>query len=320
MTEIIKHKKEAPLTGLVGAGGGLTGFGLVGGRAGPTYDSPGQQAYTSSGTYTWVGGANTLSVSMVAVSGGGGAQSKLTCTTSLGGSGGGLRYKNDIAIVGGADYTIVVGSKGFTSTTNGSDGGESYVQDPDGNYLVRVSGGKGGGVSSVGGGDHGSNVGDGGGNGGSTGQGAGSHGRGGGGGAGGYSGDGGDAGSSDVAGSNGSGGGGGGGGGGRCDYTGQGYGGGGGGVGLEGEGSNGSGGASRACSSYGPNPRGYRGTSGSGGESGGGTCTESEGLDFGGGAGGQSAWISTNPAGSGGVRLIWPGDVRTFPSTRTADE
>ena len=43
MTEIINSKKEAPLTGLVGAGGGLTGFGLVGGRGGPVYSDPGQQ-------------------------------------------------------------------------------------------------------------------------------------------------------------------------------------------------------------------------------------------------------------------------------------
>ena len=41
MAEIIKHKKEAPLAGLVGMGGGLTGFGLVG----PGVTPPGQANY-----------------------------------------------------------------------------------------------------------------------------------------------------------------------------------------------------------------------------------------------------------------------------------
>ena len=144
MAEIIKHKKEAPLTGLVGAGGGLTGLGQVGGRAGPTYSDPGQQAYTTPGTYTWVGGANTITVSMVAVSGGAGGSRYPNHQDSAGGGGGVLRYANDVAIVGGASYTIVVGGGGTTTTgshTNSARvGGSSYVQDSSSTNIVLVTG------------------------------------------------------------------------------------------------------------------------------------------------------------------------------------
>lgn len=114
---------------------------------------------------------------------------------------------------------------------------------------------------------------------------------GGGGGAGGYSGAGG-AGGNNGAGNNGAGGGGGGGGGGAS----------GGGVGLLGEGSNGAGGANT-----------FGGGGGSGGDTGGDRDVGAGGL-YGGGS------SAARPAAHGGLRIIWPGDVRTFPSTRTADE
>ena len=330
MKDIENTKKESPILSLTGMGGGVSSFAVLSGRAGPSYTDPGQQAYTTPGSYTWVGGKNTLTISMVAVSGGGGGQTSARFSDAAGAGGGGLRYSNDVAIDGNADYTIVVGAGG-NSGSSPTDGGSSYVEAEDGTKLVLVTGGvsgDGGPNGRAGGGSYGTNVGDGGGDGGSC---ADPSYRSGGGGAGGYSGDGGDgqAGGDGSPGGDGSGGGAGGGGGGRSDYTGEGCGGAGGGVGIFGEGSNGEGGNSRACAPYGPNPRGNRGGYGSGGPSG----TEgngqqscitandnAEGLSYGGGAGSQSDQFTTKKGGGGAVRLIWPGDARAFPSTRTADE
>ena len=327
MKDIENTKKEAPILSLTGMGGGVSSFAVLSGRAGPSYTDPGQQAYTTAGSYTWVGGKNTLTISMVAVSGGGGGKTSARFSDAAGAGGGGLRYSNDVAIDGNADYTIVVGAGG-NSGSSPTDGGSSYVEAEDGTKLVLVTGGvsaSGGPNGRAGGGSYGTNVGDGGGDGGGC---ADPSYRSGGGGAGGYSGDGGD-GQATSNGGDGAGGAGGGGGGGRSDYTGEGCGGAGGGVGILGEGSSGEGGNSRACSPYGPNPRGNRGGYGSGGPSG----TEgngqvgcivandnAEGLSYGGGAGSQSDQFTAKPGAGGAVRLIWPGDARAFPSTRTADE
>ena len=100
-----------PITGLTGAGGGILGLAQAKGRGGPTYDTPGQQAYTTAGTYTWVGGANVFKISMVVVSGGGGGDVCASGVNDRGGGGGvGLRYKNNVEVAGGANYTIVVGA------------------------------------------------------------------------------------------------------------------------------------------------------------------------------------------------------------------
>lgn len=117
---------------------------------------------------------------------------------------------------------------------------------------------------------------------------------GGGGGAGGYSGNGGAGGNS--AGTSGGGAGGAGGGGGGSS---SGQGGRGGGVGLLGAGTSGGSVVNT------PSGTGVPGKPGSGGVGG----------DYGGGGGGR-----TTGCGAAAVRIIWPGDVRQFPSTRTADE
>ena len=134
----------------------------------------------------------------------------------------------------------------------------------------------------------GSFTGDGGGNGGSVIVGSNDY-NGGGGGAGGYSGNGGNGSTKDIGtsftGSHGAGGGGGGGGNNR----------GGGGVGIKGEGVSGTGG--------GANTQGNPGSGGVGANYGG-------GLDAG----------NNGTRGAGALRIIWPGNLRSFPSTRTADE
>jgi alpha-tubulin suppressor-like RCC1 family protein len=148
----------------------------------PTTTVVGQQAYTTSGTFSWTCPANVYSVCVVCVGGGAGG------IPGNGGSGGGLGWKNNIPVIPGQSYTVVVGSGGgITSATRS--GGGSYFISPE---TVSATGG--GGQSTVG-----TYIGDGGGNGGK--------GYWSGGGAGGYSGNGGNA--DTASGSTGSGGGGG---------------------------------------------------------------------------------------------------------------
>ena len=204
------------------------GFGF----AGNTAAAPGSQSYTTPGTYTWVAPAGVTKVSVVAVGGGQGAGG----ISNYAGGGGGLGYKNNITVVPGNSYTVVVGTGGISAASSCSPptcGTSSYFCNTT---LVRGIAPTG--TSGVGGGY----VGDGGGNGG--------HGyQNGGGGAGGYSGAGGK-GANAGGGTQGTAGAGGGGGGGSTNryccfpsccsgYLVVGGGGGGGGVGLFGQGSNG---------------------------------------------------------------------------------
>jgi len=80
----------------------------------------GQQAYTTPGTYTWVAPARVTSVSVVCVGAGGGAG------TYFGGGGGGgaLAYKNNVSVIPGQSYTVVVGAGGLGG------GADSYGTTP----------------------------------------------------------------------------------------------------------------------------------------------------------------------------------------------
>lgn len=224
------------------------------------------------GTYTWTPPAGVTSVCVVCVGGG----SKL--------NGGALAYVNNIPVVYGTNYTVVVGNRGGES----SHGGTSYFKDTS---TVAAGGGKfdsltGGSVIA--------------GTGGAGGTGSGSVlAASGGGGAGGYAGTGGTGGYA-ADGTSGTGGAGGGGGG---DGNG---GGGGGGVGLFGQGSNGAGAGASTFNG---------GGGGSGGETGGNSTNFGAfGGNFGGG-GGRLTYSSRYAAGGGGaVRIIW-GKDRAFPST-----
>ena len=159
----------------------MFGYNVLGFGGGGAADVPeGQQAFTSSGSHSWVAPDGVTSVCVVCVGAGGQNPS-----TNKGLGGGGLGYKNDISVNPGSSYTVVVGAQG-------NPGGDSY--------FINTSTVKGGGGSTVGG----SYTGDGGGNGGDDGQNPG-------GGAGGYSGEGGNAAPNYGSGEAGQGGGGGGG-------------------------------------------------------------------------------------------------------------
>jgi hypothetical protein len=258
----------------------------------------GQQAYTSAGTYSWVAPSGVTSVSVVAVGTGGGVSGG---NNSAGGGGGALAYANNLSVSSGNSYTVIVGAVNITG-----DGGDSSFN----STCVKAGGGKRANVCYNGSAGVGGQViyGTGGAGGYGGCQYGGSAANAGGGGAGGYSGAGGRGGWSGSAGADGTGGGGGGGG----PGTGSGGtgGGGGGGVGILGQGSNGAGGTSgckggKAGSSGGNGASGYPGGAGCGGLYGGGN--------------GAVYYGSNGSPGVGAVRIIWPGNTRSFPSTNTGN-
>jgi len=259
----------------------------------------GQSAYTTAGTYTWTAPEGVTRVSVVAV-GPGGWGFGLAFNPTKGGGGGGLGYKNNITVVPGNSYTVVVGGG---SAYGGTD---SYFINTS---TVRGGAGENGGYPNGAGGTGGTYTGDGGGVGGVGGTGFNT--AGGGGGAGGYSGTGGNGGTTNGDARNGTNGTGGAGGGGGLGPTANLGSGGGGGVGLNGEGSSGAGGAGT--------PDYLRvGTPGGGG-SGGDAGANPRGGNYGGGAG-LICDYGWHAAANGAVRIIWPGTTRQFPSTNTADQ
>ena len=224
---------------------------------------PGQQAFTTEGTFSWVAPAGVTKASVVVVGSG------KTCAI-----GGALSYKNNISVNPGCSYTVFVSSVGCVRS--------SFVN-----------------ACTVSAGFSANRTGDGGGNGANPG------------GAGGYSGNGGLS-SCSGAGAAGAGGGGGGGGYATGFPAARGAGGG---VGLLGEGASGAGGFT-SCNV------GGGGGGGSGGGNGGVSCClfGGNGGLFGGGRGLGNNGCVQGVGGGSGIRIIWPGCARSFPSTRTADE
>ncbi len=274
----------------------------------------GQQTYTTPGTYTWTCPADVTSVCAVCVGGGGGGS---TDNNWEAGGGGGLGWKNNITVVPGQTYNVVVGAGGVGNASGGTNGGTSYFAD-----AAIVSGGGGWGNNGAGtvpaGNSGGNYTGDGGGNGGNHIS------YGGGGGAGGYSG----AGNSETGGAGGAGAG--------TGLTGGGAGGGG--VGLLGEGNSGSNynGGSGNEISYGGTINGGQGGSGGAAGTDGRTSTYTNnynadgdtgkaGGSYGGGGGGRAGpyddGLNTGDGNGGGgaVRLIW-GAGRAYPNTLTTDQ
>jgi len=256
---------------------------------------PGQTLYTT-GSNTFVVPSGVTSISVVTVGSGGYRRS----------GGGALAYVNNISVTPGESLTAVVSTTGGnTQSSYLARGATKLAQAGSASY------GAGNGYCFVGG----SVVVGTGGNGGCSGCNC----NRGGGGAGGYSAKGGNGGSAGAgqAGTGGSGGGGG-----ATNGVNTYGGGGGGGVGVLGTGSSGTGGT------YGSGTGGGGGTGGSSGNSGGNggrflnCCANYEAIpgrggSYGGGAGGGS-YIADNPSG-GAVRIIWPGNTRSFPSTNTGN-
>jgi hypothetical protein len=267
----------------------------------------GQRLYTA-GSFTFIVPTGITSVSVVCV-GGGGASGYASYN---GGAGGGLRYKNNIAVTPGQSIAVTAsginyyGSVGGISSF-GTSGSDAFYFFAGGGETSGLTGGTG---TTIGAGA------DGGGNGGNT-----VYDQMGGGGAGGYSGNGG------SSGTNGSGGGGSGGaGGGGAGYSNGPYGafavycGNGGGVGVLGAGASGSGGYGSSATA---NEATKNGTGGSGGTTA--AALQATAGQYGGGGGGSYVQAANYGTGApGAVRIIYPasgGSIspRTFPSTNTGD-
>jgi hypothetical protein len=298
---LIFPKKEilyAPMLGTLG-GGSARGFGQRGGGGAPfgearftnTIALSGSDSSVHEQTYTWTVPDGVKSISVLCIGSGG---SGAGYTGRGAAAGGALVYGNNIAVSSGQTYSLQVGYNKFQQS------GPSFTWFNSSSFLQAESGLAGGNASYRGGLPSGTAM-SGGGEGGDSGQGgtdsSGGDG-GGGGGAGGYSGKGGRGGdfnSNNSTNGNGGGGSGGegylsGGGGFALGYPG-------GGVGIFGEGASGVG----TTNKYG-NP-------GSGGV----------GKVYGGGGGGY--YTNTNRAepGEGIIRIVWPGDVRLFPTTEVGD-
>ena len=296
--------------------GGTTPFvgtitGIVTSSTIGTYPIVGDAEFLTPGTYTWIAPAGVTSVSAVAVGGGGAG---FNTWSNAAGAGGGLGWKNSIAVSSGSSYTVQVGAGGVK---NGGAGGTSFF------ISTATVAGYGGGNASSGQNTSGPNangygggyVGDGGGAGGNATNYAG------GGGAGGYSGTGGNQGNLPAANSGGAAGGG---------YYSSTYGtGAGGGVGIWGKaetatgwwhgssgqvfstsqsnGGGGAGGSGGTRGLSGENPTNSSGESGN---------SDGYGGTFGGGGGGPgTSWPSASGSGGkGGVRIIWGGG-RAFPAS-----
>jgi hypothetical protein len=262
----------------------------------------------------WTVPAGVFSISVVAVGGGGGGRVVDNADSAAGG-GGALSYRNNISVTPGQLIQLEIGKRGralsttSTNTNRAGVGGDTLVFTTSAQVIAR--GGQGGGHFSAGtGGGLGGAAVDGVGTG-KTSGGSGGGTRGGGGGAGGYTGSGGSGGSFNTNSTPGAGGGGGGGGGRSANPTGGAMGGNGGGVGLSGEGPSGAGGAINSTFSVLKSEDGGPGSGGSG-------------VNYGGGGGYGRQLTSAEQVsisgGPGAVRIIWPGNQRQFPSTRTADE
>ena len=259
---------------------------------------PGQQAYTTAGTYSWVAPTGVTKVSVVAVAGGYcGTSGQFTgCGIPRGGNGGGggsLAYTNNFTVIPGNSYSVVVGCVGGCSSFNNTTAKAGGNIGQCGGVFISGTGGA---------------------NGGQGGSRTCYSSGGGGGGAAGYSGNGGQGGGTGGAATAGSGGGGGGGGrsAGGSTFSGAG----GGGVGILGQGSNGAGGCNTSITGGCGGSCGANGSIGAYGANGG-----AGGLYGGGGGGGAYAGsgYSGGAGKNGAVRIIWPGNTRSFPSTNTGD-
>ncbi len=332
---------------MIGANVSAFSIGKAVGRGGGGVPA-GQVEYTSFGTFSFVAPEGVTEVSAVVVGAGGAGIGYF----GQAGAGGGLAYKNAIAVTAGNSYTVIVGRGGLGLAYGGigttapgsipSSNGVASLFTGD-SITVKATGGQHGGALSYTGGYANQTGGapsgtyDGGGTGGicegsySASIGAAPQTSSGGGGAGGYSGNGGKGAGSltsngtlvnALAGSGGAGGGGGA----RGVSTGSNSlgGSGGGGVGILGEGASGSAGLTNGAPSVTtqvPNTAGGLGSGGSNGN----YSTVAQGggsggaFGGGGGSGHGDASVSVGGAGAhGAVRIIW-GAGRAYPSTNTGN-
>jgi hypothetical protein len=269
-----------------------------------SYLAVGQQEYTTPGTYIFTVPENVNKISFVLIGGGGGQN--LQTNSQSGTCGAGLIYCNNLQVKEGENILVVVGNRGNNATTPTNGGSSSLTIDYDTISPKTISAGGGGRNTSIGtfsvnsyfNSNSAVSVGRNGGRGGSPNFAPGGtiFESGGAGSAAGYSANGVDGATGGTSGSAGQGGSGGSAAG---SYLGSG-----GGTGIYGQGTSG------AAGTFNPSNISEVQRSGKAGSKLGLTEVYTQ---FGGGGASRSA-------GTGAVRIIWPGQLRQYPSTRTADE
>jgi hypothetical protein len=300
MSFIVPKKPQilyAPMLASFG-GGSARGFNPGGGGLLPGEAIFYQTSAGSQSIYTWTVPDGVTSISLVLVGPGG---SGVGFTGRGSGGGGGLCYLNNLSVTEGSTFSVRPG--GWQSDSSDSE----FTYFNTSGYLYAGPGTSGGqGTGGVSGGTASGRVVNSGGDGGQGGSDSSGGDGGGGGGAAGYSGSGGRGGDYNSGNATDGSGGGGGGGEGRLQPGGGfGTGGDGGGVGLFGQGTSGAKGGSGTSAN--------QGKAGSGGGSTDPTTTPTTTLYGGGGGGSYSGSMSENQKGA--VRIIWPGDSRTFPTS-----
>lgn len=99
----------------------------------------GQDIYTTPGTYSWVCPVGVTSVSVLVIGAGSGGEGN----AGIGGGGGGLAYKNNITVVPGNSYSLVVGRGGLYNENIGQPNG-AFGTGSSFNNTVSAGGGTGG--------------------------------------------------------------------------------------------------------------------------------------------------------------------------------
>jgi len=97
------------------------------------------QLYQTPGTYSWTAPAGVTSINVAAVGGGGGGAHRFV--GGAGGGGGLSNYENNLRVVPGQSYTIVVGSGGGAGSPVGVTGGDTYMYPVSTNVPMITAGG-----------------------------------------------------------------------------------------------------------------------------------------------------------------------------------
>jgi hypothetical protein len=100
----------------------------------------GQSIYTTPGTYSWTCPANITSVSVLVIGAGSGADG----LADAAGGGGGLAYKNNITVIPGNTYQVVVGRGGLGGENMGQTNGAFGTGSSFNSTTVTAGGGTGG--------------------------------------------------------------------------------------------------------------------------------------------------------------------------------
>ena len=142
----------SPLASIRGTGGSINDTAVKQNQntlTHPKDHTKGEFATLTAGTGSWTVPDGVTKICIVTVGAGGAGAAVQPYRGNGGGGGGGLSWGNNITVKPGDSlpYSVGEGGTGNYSTT-GEDGGDTWIKDVDGNYLVYAEGGEGGGTSS----------------------------------------------------------------------------------------------------------------------------------------------------------------------------